>query len=216
VVEGGQPYMYALALYDHHEYGYVSETLAGLEGFEQEVGVPPPGGAAAAKDAQHFVQRERRGVLDSAVIARLILTATQLWVECESRERLDAVKHQLAAAFGFSLHFRGETSTPPPRQLKESELATAEALTLVISVEENRALLHGFLDTLYLEWAERDCPSLGNHMPRHVATSASGREHVAALIEDMERHDPGLRRVGHTAFDYNTLRAHVGIDEVVR
>ncbi len=194
----------------------MGETLAGLEGFEREAPVSSPGGTSASKAAQHFVQRGICGDLESAVIARLILTATQLWVECDSRERLDAVKHKLASTFGFSLHFRGETYTPPPRQLKESELAVEEPLTLVISAEEDRTLLNGFLDTLYLEWAERACPSLENHMPRHVATSAAGREQVAAVIADMERHDPGIRRVGHAAFDYNKLRAHVGIDEVAR
>ena len=216
VAEGGQPYLYALALYDHSEYGHMAEMLAGLEGFEREATDPPPSGASASKDAQHFVQRGIYGALESAVIARLILTATQLWVECDSRERLDAVKHKLAATFGFSLHFRGETCTPPPRQVKESELAVEEPLTLVISAEEDRALLNGFLEILYLEWAERACPSLGNHMPRHVANSATGREQVAALIADMERHDPGIRHVGQASFDYNKLRAHVGLDEVAR
>jgi hypothetical protein len=212
VAEGGQPYLYALALYDQREYGYMAEMLAGFEGFEREAGVASSGGASASKDAQHFVQRGACGAFESAVVARLILTATQLWVECDSRERLDSIKHKLAAAFGFSLHFRGETCTPPPRQLKESELAVEEPLTLVLSAEEDRALLNRFLETLYLEWAERACPSLGDHMPRHVATSATGREQVAALIADMERHDPGIRRVGHASFDYNKLRAHVGLD----
>jgi len=212
VAEGGQPYLYALALYDHSEYRYMAETMAGLEGFEREASVPPHGGASTSKDAQHFVQRGACGALESAVVARLILTATQLWVECDSRERLDAIKHKLAAMFGFSLHFRGETYTPPPRQLKESELAVEEPLTLVISAEEDRALLNGFLETLYLEWAERACPSLGDHMPRHLATSAAGREQVAALIADMERHDPGVRRAGQASFGYNRLRAHVGLD----
>ena len=212
VVEGGQPYLYALALYDHSEYGYMAEMLAGLEGVEREEAAPSSGGASASKDAQHFVQRGASGALESAVVARLILTATQLWVECDSRERLEAIKHKLAATFGFSLHFRGETCTPPPRQLKESELAVEEPLTLVISAEEDRALLNGFLETLYLEWAERACPSLGNQMPRHVAASAAGREQVASLISDMERHDPGTRRVGQASFDYNKLRAHVGLD----
>ena len=212
VTEGGQPYLYALALYDHSEYGYMAEMLAGLEGLEQEARVASCRGASASKDAQHFVQRGASGALESAVVARLILTATQLWVECDSRERLDAIKHKLAATFGFSLHFRGETCTPPPRQLKESELAAEEPLTLVISAEEDRALLNGFLETLYLEWAERACPSLGNQMPRHVAASEAGREQIAALIADMERHDPGIRRVGQASFDYNKLRAHVGLD----
>lgn len=212
VVEEGKPYLYALALYDHSEYGYMAEMLGGLEGFEREAAVPPPGGASASKDAKQVVQRGACGAIESAVVARLILTATQLWVECDSRERLDAIKHKLAATFGFSLHFRGETCTPPPRQVKESELVVEKPLTLVLSAEEDLALLNGFLETLYLEWAERACPSLGNHMPRHVAASAAGREQVAALIADMERHDPGIRRVGHAAFDYNKLRAHVGLD----
>ncbi|RPH77858.1 MAG: hypothetical protein EHM80_11605, partial [Nitrospiraceae bacterium] len=104
VAEGGQPYLYALALYDHSEYGYIADMLTGLEGFEREVSVAPPSETATSKGAQHFVQRGASGALKSAVVARLILTATQLWVECDSRERLDAVKHKLAATFGFSLH----------------------------------------------------------------------------------------------------------------
>jgi len=212
VVKEGHPCLYALALYDHSEYGYMGDKLAGLEGFEREAAVPSGDGASSSKKALYFVQRGAFGALEPSVVARLTLTATQLWVECDSRERLDAVKHKLAATFGFSLHFRGETSTPPPRQLKESELAVEEPLTLIISAEEDRALLSRFLETLYLEWAERACPSLGDHMPRHVAASAAGREQVAALIDDMERYDPGVRRTGHAAFDYNKLRAHVGLD----
>jgi len=212
VAEGGQPYLYALALYDHCEYGYMNEMLVDLEGFEPETIVSPPGGASASKEAQYFVQREASGSLESAVVVRLILMTSQLWVECDSRERLDAVKHKLAATFGFSLHFRGEISTPPPRQLRESELAVEEPLTLTMSAEEDLAFLNGFLETLYLEWAERACPSIGNQMPRHVATSAAGREQVAVLIADIECHDPGVRRVGQSAFDYNRLRAHVGLD----
>jgi hypothetical protein len=217
VKEGGQPYLYALALYDHREYGSMGDMLAGLEGFEREAVAPLPGRASASKNALHFVQRGACGALESAVVARLILTGTQLWVECDSRERLDAVKHTLAATFGFSLHFRGETYIPPPRQFQESALISEEPLTLLISPDEDRSLLNGFLEPLYLEWAERACPSLGDHTPRSVAaSSAAGREQVTGLIADMERHDPGMRRVGHAAFDYNKLRAHVGLDEVVR
>lgn len=205
VTEGGQPYLYVLALYDHHECRFMAEQLSGLEGFERE-----------EAEGQHFVQRGACGASHQAVLARLILTAAQLWVECDSRERLDAIKHKLAATFGFSLHFRGETYVPPPRQLKESELAVEEPLTLVISAEEDRAFVNGFLETLYLEWAERACPALGNQMPRHVATTTAGGKQVAALIADMERHDPGMRRVGLASFDYNTLRAHVGLGEVTR
>jgi hypothetical protein len=144
------------------------------------------------------------------------LTTTQLLVECDSKERLDSVKHQLAAVFGFSLHFRGEAATPPPRELTEAQLATDEPLTMTITPEEDRVLLNKFLETVYLEWAERACPTLGNETPRHGAGSKGGRIQVAAVIDEMERNDLGIRRVGRTAFDYNRLRAHVGLEEVAR
>ena len=42
-------------------------------------------------------------------------------------------------------------------------------------------------------------------------TTQSGRTQVAALIDEMERNDFGRLRSGVTAFDYNKLRAHVGL-----
>jgi hypothetical protein len=212
----GQPYLYGLALYDHNEYRHVADRLASLDGFERETPAQPNGEQPTSTRAHCYVQRGRFGTLDSAVVARLTLTVSQLMVECESRERLDAIKHKLAAMFGFSLHFRGEAYSPPPRQVTESQLATDEPLTVVMTPEEDRALLNSFLETVYLEWAEQACPALGNQTPRHIMGSAAGREKLTALIAEMERHDLGIRRVGQAAFDYNKLRAHVGIDEVVR
>ena len=212
----GHPYLYGLALYDHNEYRYIADGLASLDGIERVTAAYTNGEKPTVNLARCYLQRERSGALDSAVVARLTLTATQLMLECDSRERLDAVKHQLAAAFGFSLHFRGESATPPLRQVTESQLATEEPLTVVVTPEEDRVLLNSFLGTVYLEWAERACPALGNETPRHMMSSAAGREKVTALLAEMERHDLGVRRVGHAAFDYNTLRAHVGLDEVVR
>lgn len=151
---------------------------------------------------------------DSRIVAGLTLTATQLMVECDSRERLDTVKHALAAAYGFSLHFRGETVAPPKRQVTAEELASDQPLTIRITPEEDRALLNTFLETTYLEWADQESPTLGGETPRRAAASEVGREKVAAVIAGMERADLGLRRTGIRAFDYNKLRAHVGLEEV--
>jgi len=216
ITESGQPYLYVLALYDHREYRYIANTLEGLERFEAETTADPDSSKIDSKRVRFFVWREPFGTVHPAVMARLTLTATQLLVECDSRERLDAIKHQLAAAFGFSLHFRGESATPPPRQVTESQLATDEPLRVVVTQEEDRVILNNFLEAVYLEWAERACPALDNQTPRHVMGSAAGREKVAGLIAEMERYDLGVRRIGRAAFDYNKLRAHVGLDEVVR
>jgi hypothetical protein len=40
------------------------------------------------------------------------------------------------------------------------------------------------------------------------------RDKVGALIDEMAQYDPGRRRCGRSAFDYNRLRAHVGLEEL--
>lgn len=212
----GHPYLYAIALYEHHEFSHIADNLSRVTEFQPEPVTHPNGETVSSQRLCRWVQREVPMNPDSQVVARLTLTSTQLMMECDSRERLDAIKHTLAATFGFSLHFRGETVSPPSRQLTSSQLTGEGPLTLSVSPEEDRSLLNSFLETVYLEWADQDSPALGSQTPRHAASSAAGRARVGALIDEMERYDPGLRRTGVPAFDYNTLRAHIGLEEVRR
>jgi hypothetical protein len=212
----GQPYLYAVALYDHHEYRLFADRLSEIEELrsEQPAGsAESRGPAAGVLPTLTWVQREAAGPAETTV-ARLTLTSSQLIVECDGPERLDRIKHRLAASLGFSLHFRGETLTPPVRQLSVGELMSDESLTLVVTQDEDRALLNQFLEKAYLEWSDQPHRSLGGQTPRHAAAVAETRRAVAALIDEMARHDPGLLRMGRAAFNYNRLRAHVGLDEV--
>ena len=214
--QDGQPLLYAIALYDHDGFTYLADSLSEIDGLSQRPIPDSDGGATADNRRRTWTLHEptvRNGPL---VVGRLILTPSQLMVECDSRERLDQVKHRLAATYGFSLHFRGETTTPPRRDVTTAQLATAEPLLLRISPEEDRMLLRTFLETVYLEWADQESPGLDGKTPRHAAASHEGRSNVAALIHVMEANDPGLRRTGIQAFDYNVLRAHVGLDEVAQ
>ena len=214
--QDGQPYLYAVALYDHHEYRLFADRLSEMEELRSE---QPAGSAEGWRPADGvpstltWVQREAAGPVETTV-ARLTLTSSQLIVECDGPERLDLIKHRLAASLGFSLHFRGETLAPPARQLSVGELMSDEPLALVVTQDEDRALLNQFLEKAYLEWSDQPHRSLGGQTPRHAASSAEMRGTVGALIDEMARHDPGLSRMGRAAFDYNRLRAHVGLDEV--
>ncbi len=201
----GTPYYYVLALYEHHEFTFIAGGMTELDGWQEQVPARPEGAASAGK-LRRFLLRAQEGAA-----ARVTVTATELFLECDSRERLDAVKHTLAATFGFSLHFRGETTQPPLRQVTQAELSGEEPLTLVVTDEEDRSSVNTFLETVYLEWADREAPVLGGETPRHVAMTPAGRARVAELIDDMERNDVGLLRTGVAAFDYNKLRAHVGL-----
>ena len=159
-----------------------------------------------------WIQHEADGTT-MVKVARVALTAGQLMVECDSPERLNTLKHRLAAAFGFSLHFRGETLTPPTRQMSLNRLMSDQPLAVVVTPDEDRALLKTFLENAYLEWSDQPHLALGGQTPRHAAVSPATRRTVDSLIDEMERQDPGLRRTGKRAFDYNTLRAHVGLEE---
>lgn len=211
----GQPYLYAVALYDHHEYRFLADGLSEMKEFETDPTAPADGGpgkATTSKPVRRWIQREKVGAI-LGLVTRLTLTSAQLTVECDTPERLDGIKHRLAGAFGFSLHFRGESLTPPVRQLSVADLASDQPLTMVVTAEEDRALLKTFLEKAYLEWSDQAHLALGGQTPRHAAVSPATRGTVAALIDEMERNDPGLRRAGKRVFDYDTLRAHVGLDE---
>ena len=208
-----QPYLYAIALYEHREFPYLRDSLSDLSGFRARRATNPAATGKADESAWIWTMTASGQSDESRIGARLTLTATQLMVECDSRERLNTVKHALAAAYGFSLHFRGETVAPPKKQVTAEELAAEQALTIRITAEEDRALLTNFLETTYLEWADQESPALGGETPRHAAASEAGREKVEAVIAGMEREDLGLRRTGTRAFDYNKLRAHVGLEE---
>lgn len=205
----GRPYFYVMAIYDHQEFSHLGQGMGELEGWE-ELPLQPEEVARSTK-LRRFVQRSTKGGSAEDLTGRATVTASQLFLECDSRERLDAIKHALAAAFGFSLHFRGESTQPPTRQITREELSSAEPLTLLVSDEEDRTLVGTFLDRIYLEWADREAPTLGGETPRHMMSTPAGRTRVAALIDEMERTDLGFLRTGVAAFDYNKLRAHVGL-----
>ncbi len=199
----GTPFLYALALYEHHEPAVLSRGLSRLEGWSRESG--DSGGTPIASWVQ----------ADAAVpvTARLTLSPTQVIVECDSAARLDRVKHQLASAFGFSLHFCGEATRVPPHEVPEVNLEEEEPppQTVVVTREAEQDILKAFLETVYLEWADRPSPSLNGQTPRHAVSDAEGRAKVASLIEALEREDLAARRTGKPGYEYGRLRAHVGL-----
>jgi hypothetical protein len=209
----GQPYLHVLALYDHHEWGFAAAGLTQCPGWEPD---PPTSSGGALRV---WVQRGCVGDAASgettAVVVRLTLTPSQLIVECDSRDRLEQVKHTLASTFGFSLHFRGEFSDVPSHRLLVPNLDEERppSQSLVVTPEQEQRLLRVFLESVYLEWVDLPSPSLGGETPRHAAASPAARAKVAALIDEIERHDLGVRRMGKPAYDYNVLRSHVGLEE---
>jgi len=204
VSPAGTPFLYALALYEHHDEKLLGQGLATLSGFGTE---PSVAGKGAMR---RWMQQE-----DGATVVRLTLTSTQLIVECDSAQRLDHVKHQLAAMFGFALHFRGEVAVKPAHNWAWREvnlrLDRTGHRTVHVSDEEEQRLLRAFYEAVYMEWPDQPAPGLNGQIPRQVAGTADGRARVATLLDEMARTDLGLMRTGKPVFDYSGLRAHVGL-----
>jgi hypothetical protein len=210
----GDPYLYAIALYDHHEPRFFADGLSGMEEWREEPSAVPAEGRMIQESRampRVWIQRSERP--HETIVARVTLTSSQLIVECDSRERLNDIKHRLAAAFGFALHFRGETLLPPYHRVTVEELRSDRPVTVYVSHDDDRVMLQGFLEKAYLEWSDQPHHTLGGQTPRHGAVRPSTRDTVAGLIAEMEATDLGLRRGGGRAYNYNILRGHVGFDE---
>lgn len=221
----GDTFLYALALYEHNEFHHFTDTFHRLEGFtfqtpegtggsaSSKTDVTPPPNTAEERQVWIQYEQESPSTHQGPIVAKLTLTPTQLLVECDSPDRLNDVKHELAAHLGFALHFKGETTERPAHFPKEIDLL-AEAVptnTVEVSKEEEYRLLSHFLEAVYLDWAEKPSPALNGQTPRHFVTSTGNRERVATLIDERERGDPALLRTGKPGFDYNMLREHVGL-----
>ncbi len=83
--------------------------------------------------------------------------------------------------------------------------------SVVVTPEEEHRLLAAFLESIYLLWADLPSPALNGQTPRHAVRTADGRERVAAVINELERNDLAYRRTGRRGYEFNTLRAHVGL-----
>ena len=215
--EAGQPFFYAIGVYEHNEFRLLSEGLKQVPECNIEESIDDKGSGTLERGGMIWLVRKSSQVpaltSHSSSVARLTLTATQLFVEADSAETLDMLKHQFASIFGFSLHFLGETLVPPAHLLPVVDLLSDayEAPPVVVSKAEEQKLLEEFLESIYLEWAEKPSLFLNGETPRHYCGKTGDRTKVAALIDQMEQNDLGFRRTGTRGYDYNILRAHVGL-----
>ena len=209
--EAGDPFLYAIAFYEHHEPQALASGLDEWEGMSPQTLPTSPDGETHQK--QVWVHHTREQQSPAHAIARFTLTPTQLTVEADTADRLDSIKHQLAATFGFSLHFKGETLHAPPHSLPYVDLL-ADAYTpppVTVSIDEENKLLSTFLEKIYLDWTEQPSPILKGKTPRQYCRENHDTTEAAKLIDQMERNDLGSQRTGQRAYDYSILRAHIGL-----
>lgn len=211
--EAGDPFLYAIAFYEHDEFQSLSTGLNDWEHLCLQPQPNDPGVETFPKNVWIHYRQDTSSPSDA--IARFTLTKTQLTVEADTAARLDGIKHQLAGTFGFSLHFKGETLAPPSHSLPQVDLLAAQYVPppVTVSIQEEHKLLSLFLEKIYLEWAEQPAPALKGKTPRQYCREHQDTKEVAKLIDQMEHHDLGFQRTGQRAYNYSILRAHIGLEE---
>ena len=209
--ETGGLFLYAIAFYEHHEFPTLAAGLDELEHIRAQPQATAPNSETEQKKV--WLQHTQEEPSLAYAVARFTLTPTQLTVEADTAGRLDTIKHQLAATFGFSLHFKGETLIPPSHSLPQVDLLADQYVPPPVTVpaEEEVKLLSTFLEKVYLDWAEQPSPALKGKTPRQYCRENHDTTEVAKLIDHMEQHDLGRQRTGQRAYDYSILRAHIGL-----
>ncbi|MDT7042830.1 hypothetical protein [Candidatus Nitronereus thalassa] len=214
------PYLFCIGIYEHHEAKFFNEMLQDAkewkpEALEQSIPKSVCGQLAEPSALKVWVHESDTASQEQhTLLSRLTITPTQIFAESDSLDHFNDVKHFLASTFGFSLHFKGELTEPPLHTIPEMDLLTDDAppLTPFVSKEEEHDRLVQLLELVYLGWAEHPCPALNKCTPRQVAHDADAKSTVAQLINQLEHHDLAFLRTGKHGYDYQALRAHVGLD----
>lgn len=211
LTEAREPFLYAIVFYEHDEYQTLATGLNDWEHIRAQPQANPP--SCETDQKKMWLQQTQEEPSLPYVVARFTLTSTQLIVEADTADRLDTIKHQLVATFGFSLHFKGETLIPPSHALPQVDLLADQYVSppVTVTAEEEVKLLTSFLETVYLDWAEHPSPALKGKTPRQYCREHHDTTEVAKLIDHMEQHDLGLQRTGQRAYNYSILRAHIGL-----
>ncbi len=81
----GQLYLYAIALYDHHDHRLFAKGLSEMSELEEQQSLPESRASSAAHLPQARTWNQRQ---EGTRVARLTLTSSQLIVECDTPERL--------------------------------------------------------------------------------------------------------------------------------
>ncbi len=209
--ETGGLFLYTIAFYEHHEFPTLAAGLDELKHIRAQPQATAPNCETEQKKV--WLQHTQEEPSLTYAVARFTLTPTQLTVEANTPGRLDTIKHQLAATFGFALHFKGETLIPPSYTLPQVDLLAGQYMPPPVTVpaEEEGKLLSTFLEKVYLDWAEQSSPALKGKTPRQYCRENHDTTEVAKLIDHMEQHDLGRQRTGQRAYDYSILRAHIGL-----
>ncbi|TAL86381.1 MAG: DUF2384 domain-containing protein, partial [Rhodanobacter sp.] len=143
------------------------------------------------------------------VLGNITIAGTRLTAEVKSRERADRLQDIIEDRLGAHAIFRADEIQTPEQAMAENPAPPPPPPPQ--DSAETQAILADYLRSHYGRWPDMPLPALGNRTPREVVQTLAGREQVAALLIDAERHDQGLPTTIHKSI-FDAVRRELGLE----
>jgi hypothetical protein len=138
-----------------------------------------------------------------AIRGRVWLANGKLHLECNSRERADALRARLEEVCDGLVRHRAREHADPQSEALE------DASSPALPSPEMEQLALEWKERHYADWIDHALPALGGARPRDAVRTAAGREAVDLLLKEMENLEQ--RGAGAAAFDFGTIRRQLGL-----
>jgi hypothetical protein len=187
--------------FEEAERAAVIEAL-GSAGFERDRGHSGP------SVKFRWSRENTEGPLPSTLLGTITVTAGELALETNSRERRAMLKKKLEKALRARITHIGSEEREQA-ELFEAGVAEPAGGGESVPPEVAEQVIREFLGRHYATWPDSAIPALGGQTPREAMKTAKGRERVAALVNEMEHRSHGSPHAN--AYDFDDLRRELGL-----
>ncbi|HEY2125498.1 MAG TPA: SEC-C metal-binding domain-containing protein, partial [Chthoniobacterales bacterium] len=148
------------------------------------------------------------------VMGNIRIAASELTLECNSRQRLERGQELLQELAGESLqHLRDEYTTQKELRPRASEGRRSQVPGAPeIGNEAANEAVARIIERHYQEWPNVKLPGLQGKTPRESVRTEKGRERVMEILKDIENGEDRKRQRGELAYDVGRLRAELGLE----
>ncbi len=153
--------------------------------------------------------------LEHVVKGTIEIRREYLETECNSAERDKELRRTLGGLLsGKIIHKKTSSEKLDPFRLSASQSKgkadRIDILRLEDLPEDVQAGITEKMEAIYLSWADKPVPALGNLTPRQAVKDESGKELVISLINDWENTQARMEDP-QFLFDFNKLRKELGL-----
>ena len=176
-----------------------------------EPDIQPPEGPRGAFVIEARGRDDPADSLTTVVTGRVTMTARELRLETNSRERADRLRERLKQLGDGRVRHKKRTETDAGQMLEQASRheGSGARRSMPLSGPAADAAVLSFKQTHYAEWVDHPVPALDDLSPREAAANPALRARLAQLIKEMEELE-GRGPAGQR-FDFDVIRRELGL-----